>query len=188
VKVLLADTHPERAELAAAALSGAAQVARIGPRESLLDAVRRAGADLVLVDMGRPDRDGLEALRALRAHASLPVVLFVDDDDPAFMRDAIAAGVSSYNVVGASMPDVKVVIRVAVALFDRYRQIEAELRRAEEQLDERALIARAKTVLMRRHGLSEPDAYRRLRRRAMESQKRIVDVAAQIMTAAERLE
>jgi response regulator NasT len=181
VKVLLADNDAERADLVASALSGTAQVARIGPRESLLDAVRRADADLVLVDMGRPDRDGLEALRALRAHVPLPVVLFVDDDDPAFMHDAIAAGVSSYNVVGVSMPDVKVVIRVAVALFDRYRRMEGELRRAEEQLEERALIARAKTVLMRRHSLSEPDAYRRLRRRAMESQRRIVEVAAQIM-------
>ena len=185
MKVLLADNDAERAELVAAALDGTAQVARIGPRESLLDGVRRAGADLVLVDMGRPDRDGLEGLQALRAHAPVPVVLFVDDDDPAFMHDAIAAGVSSYNVVGASLPDVKVVIRVAVALFDRYRRMEAELRRAEEQLEERALIARAKTVLMRRHGLSEPDAYRRLRRRAMESQKRIVEVAALIMAAAE---
>jgi response regulator NasT len=185
VKVLLADNDAERAELVAAALSGTAQVARIGLRESLLDAVRGAGADLVLVDMGRPDRDGLEALRALRAHVPLPVVLFVDDDDPAFMHDAIAAGVSSYNVVGASMPDMKVVIRVAVALFNRFSQIESELRRAEEQLEERALITRAKTVLMRRHSLSEPDAYRRLRRRAMESQKRIVDVAAQIMATAE---
>jgi response regulator NasT len=108
VKVLLADSDAERADLVAAALSGAAQVERIGLEETLLDAVRRARADLVLVDMGRPDRDGLEALRALRAHAPLPVVLFVDDDDPAFMKDAIAAGVSSYNVVGASMPDVKV--------------------------------------------------------------------------------
>ena len=185
MKVLLADNDADRADLVAVALRDSAQVARIGPRESLLDAVRRAGADLVLVDMGRPDRDGLEALRALRAHAPLPVVLFVDDDDPAFMHDAIAAGVSSYNVVGASMPDVKVVIRVAVALFDRFRQIEAELRRAEEQLEERALITRAKSVLMRRHGLSEPDAYRRLRRRAMESQKRIVEVAVQIMATAE---
>ena len=111
MKVLLADNDAERADLVAAALSGAAQVSRIGPQESLLDAVRRARADLVLVDMDRPDRDGLEALRALRAHAPLPVVLFVDDDDPDFMHDAIAAGVSSYNVFGASMPDVKVVIR-----------------------------------------------------------------------------
>ncbi len=185
MKVLLADNDAERAELLAAALSGAAKVSRVGPRETLLDGVRRASADLVLVDMGRPDRDGLEALRALRAHAPLPVVLFVDDDDPTFMNEAIAAGVSSYNVVGASMPDVKVVIRVAVALFDRYRQMESELRRAEEQLEERALITRAKSVLMRRHSLSEPDAYRRLRKRAMESQKRIVDVAAQIMATAE---
>ncbi len=185
MKVLLADRDAARANLLAAALEDAAEVTRIGMRESLPDAVRRTDADLVLLGMGRPDRDGLEALRVLRAHVPLPVVLFVDDDDPAFMRDAIAAGVSSYNVVGASMPDVKVVIRVAVALFDRYRQIEADLRRAEEQLEERTLIDRAKTVLMRRHNLSEPDAYRRLRSRAMESQRRIVEVAAQIMAAAE---
>lgn len=188
MKVLLADSDAERAELVAAALGNSAEVARIELGENLLDAVRRAEADLVLVDMGRPDRDALEALRALRAHAPLPVVLFVDHDDPDFMRDAIAAGVSSYNVVGVSMPDVKIVIRVAVALFHRYRQVEVDLRRAEEQLEERALITRAKTVLMRRHGLSEPEAYRRLRKRAMESQKRIVDVAAQIMATTGGLE
>ena len=179
--MLLADTDPERAELLAEALAREAEVVRVQAHESLPEAVRREAADLVVVDMGRPDRDALEAVRALCARRRLPIVLFVDDDDPDFMREAIAAGVSSYNVVGAALPDIKPIMRVAIALFDRYRRMEDDLRRAEEQLEERALIARAKAALMRRHSLSEPEAYRALRRRAMEGRERIVDVAARLL-------
>jgi two-component system, response regulator / RNA-binding antiterminator len=185
VKVLLADANSERAQSVEQSLAaaGATSVLRPLSGENLRDAVARTLPDLVIVDMARPDRDSLDDIRHLSRHDPRPVVMFVDHDDDAFMEAAIEAGVSSYNVVGAALPDVKPIVRAAVAMFRRYRQVERDLHKAEASLKERALIDQAKSLLMRQRGLSEPEAYRLLRRSAMDRNKRIIDIAAAILAA-----
>lgn len=180
LRVLLADSNSERALAVADALAepGVMEILRAPPGENLPDAVAALAPDVVIVDMALPDRDGLEAIRALNAHTPRPVVMFVDRDDPAFMEEAIAAGVSSYNVVGVALPDMKPIVTAAVALFRRFRRVEEELERAKATLDERRILDRAKGLLMRRRGIGEPEAYRWLRRKAMNENRRIVDVAA----------
>ena len=185
MRVLLADADPERAPAVETALrhAGASDLLRPNLGEPLLDAVARLAPDVVIVDMERPDRDTLDDVRHLTRHAPHPIVMFVDQDDPAFMEDAIQAGVSSYNVVGTRLPDIKPIIQAAIAMFRRFSQIEAELRRAEAGLQERAVIDRAKTVLIRTRRMSEPEAYRWLRRQAMDRGRRIADVATELLEA-----
>ncbi|MDZ5649574.1 ANTAR domain-containing response regulator [Nitrospirillum sp. BR 11828] len=190
MKVLIADTvHPAdpgrivEADLMAA---GATDIVRLGPGELLADAVARTAPDLVIVDMARPDRDGLDDIRAISRHDPRPIVMFVDQDDPAFMEAAIEAGVSSYNVVGASLPVLKPVVQAAVAMFRRYRQVETSLHKAETSLREREVVDQAKALLMRQRGMAEPDAYRWLRRQAMEQSRKLAAVAADIVAAAEQ--
>ena len=185
MKVLLADANSERAESVEQSLAaaGATAVLRPLPGENLREAVARVAPDLVIVDMARPDRDSLDDIRHVARHDPRPVVMFVDRDDDAFMEAAIEAGVSSYNVVGTALPDVKPIVRAAVAMFRRYRQVECDLHKAEASLKERALIDQAKSLLMKQRGLTEPEAYRLLRRSAMDRGKRIVDIAAAILAA-----
>jgi two-component system, response regulator / RNA-binding antiterminator len=187
VKILLADDDADRVRLLMQALAADRGVAvlRLQPGEPLLEAVAAHEPDVVLVDMARPDRDALESLRQLSASDPRPIALFVDQDDPAFMEAAIAAGVSSYNVVGTPPPDVKPILRAAVALFRRHQQTRAALDSAETRLEERSIIDQAKTRLIRQRRLSEPDAYRWLRRSAMSSGQRIVDVARKLLHEAE---
>ena len=137
--------------------------------------------DVVLVDMGRPDRDALDGIRLISARTPRAVVLFVDQDDPGFMEEAISAGVCSYNAMGMPPPDVKPVLRAAVALFRRHQQARDELKAAETLLGERALIDRAKALIIKQRRVSEPDAYKWLRRQAMSSARRIVDVASDLL-------
>lgn len=183
LRVLLADADPDRAPAVEAALhaAGATALLRPAPGETLFHAVARLAPEVVIVDMARPDRDALDDLRHLTRRDPRPIVMFVDSDDPAFMEAAIEAGVSSYNVVGTALPDIKPIIHAAIAMFRRFSQIEAELRRAEQTLQERAVIDRAKTLLIRTRRVSEPDAYRWLRRQAMDSGRRIADVAAELL-------
>ncbi|MFO1072519.1 MAG: ANTAR domain-containing protein [Geminicoccaceae bacterium] len=183
MKVLLADADPQRVQLLETQLrdAGATQVVRPRAGESLLDAVARARPDVVIVDMARPDRDALDGIRHVTRDAPRPVVMFVDRDDPAFMEAAIEAGVSSYNVVGAALPDVKPIVAAAVALFRRHHRVALELRRAEASLRERQVVDRAKALLMRQRRLSEPEAYRWLQRRAMDSGRRLAEVAAELV-------
>ena len=140
-------------------------------------AVAAFAPDIVLVDMARPDRDALDGIRQVTARDPHPIVLFVDEDDPNFMEEAIGAGVSSYNVLGVPPPDVKPILRAATALFRRHQEARDGQVQAETQLKEREIVDRAKAILIRERRLGEPEAYRWLRKQAMTSGKRIADVA-----------
>jgi len=183
MRVLLADANLDRAASVADRLAeaGTAEILRLEPGESLAQAVSRHRPDVVIVDMARPDRDQLDSIREVASRHPSPIVLFVDRDDPAFMEAAIEAGVSSYNVVGTALPDVKPIVETAVILFRRYRQVETELRKAEASLKERALIDKAKAKIMQERRMSEPDAYRWLRRQAMDRGRRIADIAVELL-------
>jgi response regulator NasT len=183
MKILLADDEVERAGAVARVLAAdpGLIVLRLKPGESLAEAVLALQPDVVLVDMARPDRDALDGIRQVTAMHPRPVVLFVDEDDPLFMEEAIGAGVSSYNVLDIPPPDVKPILRAAVALFRRHQQAQDDLAQAESRLAERAIIDRAKAVLIRQRRLSEPDAYKWLRRQAMSSGRRIVDIASELV-------
>ena len=187
MKILLADDDAERAGNLIRVLSAdpTLTVLRLQPDESLLDAVASHAPDVVLADMALPDRDALESLRLLSVHNPRPIVLFVDQDDPQFMEAAISAGVSSYSVVNTPPVDVKPILRAAVALFRQHQQTRAALHSAETRLMERTLIEQAKARLIRERRLSEPDAYRWLRKSAMASGRRIVDVARELLRAGE---
>ncbi|WP_428534057.1 ANTAR domain-containing response regulator [Rhodopila sp.] len=183
----MADDDAERAGAVARVLAAdpGLSVLRLKPDESLADAVAALAPDVVLVDMARPDRDALDGIRQVAALDQRPVVLFVDQDDPAFMEEAILAGVSSYNAIGTPPPDVKPILRAAVALFRRHQRARDDLRQAETRLHERAVIDRAKAILIKQRRLSEPDAYKWLRRTAMTRGRRIVDVAGELVKTME---
>jgi two-component system, response regulator / RNA-binding antiterminator len=186
LRILLADDEVERAGAIARVLAAdaALTVLRMRAGQPLADAVAELAPDVVLVDMARPDRDALDGIRRVSTDMPRPVVLFIDEDDPAFMEDAISAGVSSYNAVGTPPPDVKPILRAAVALFRRHQQATTELRQAETRLQERAISDRAKAILIRQRRVSEPDAYKWLRRTAMSRGRKIVDIARDVVANA----
>jgi response regulator NasT len=187
MKVLLADDDAERAGALAGVLvaDSSLTVLHLDAGTSLADAVMTLAPDIVLVDMARPDRDALDGIRQVTALNTKPVVLFVDEDDPAFMEDAISAGVSSYNAAGVKPPDVKPILRAAAAMFRRHRQARQDLLDAEARLQARGVIDRAKAILIRQRRISEPDAYKWLRRTAMSKGRRIVDIATDIVRESE---
>ncbi len=186
LKVLVADSNAERAALLEERLReiSDAVIRRVPTGGSLLDAVAAEIPDVVIVDMARPDRDALDDLRRVSTDNPRPVVMFVDRDDRAFMEDAIAAGVSSYNVVGAAFPDVKPIVMAAVVIFRKYQQLATDLHQARTSLMERETIDHAKALLMKERNVDEPQAYRWLRRKAMNESKRIAVVAAELLGSA----
>ncbi len=183
LKVLLADSDAGRAIAIEQRLREItdAVIVRVPAGGTLLDAVSAEAPDVIIVDMARPDRDGLDDLRRVSIDNPRPIIMFVDRDDRGFMEDAIAAGVSSYNVVNAAFPDVKPIVMAAVAIFRKHQQVEADLHQARITLLERDNVDRAKAMLMRQRKFDEPQAYRWLRRKAMNESKRIATVAAELL-------
>lgn len=186
MKILIANSDGSQSRAFAAQLQAQQDdfdVTSVGAGEDLLAAVQRVAPDFVIVDMARPDRDGLDSLRALSTRQMLPVVMFVDDDDPAFMEEAISAGVSSYHVYDVALPSIKPILRIAMAYFKRSRDLNSRLIEAEQQLNARQTIEAAKRLLMSKDNLSEPSAHRFLQRRAMDQQKKLIEVAAELLSS-----
>lgn len=183
MRILLADDNAARVGALTEVLSADPGLTILRPRsgELLADAVAALSPDVVLVDMARPDRDALEGIRVVTSNVPRPIVLFVDQDDDAFMEDAIRAGVSSYNVLGVPPPDVKPILRAAIAMFRHHQSTQAELRNAATRLRERETIDRAKAILIRQRRVTEPEAYRWLRKSAMSTGRRIADIAKEIV-------
>lgn len=188
--ILIAYTDSERALALAARLAdqhGDARV-RIAPAHcNLTDLVSADRPDIIIVDMGRPDRDSLDQLRSV-AIARTPVMLFVDEDDPAFMEEVIDAGVMSYHVNASAIPDIKPILRSAIALYRQASARESRLITAETELADRRHIDAAKRLLIRRDRMSEPVAHRFLQRWAMENQVKLADIARALLDEAGRTE
>lgn len=181
LKILLIDANSTRAQALAEKLSqaGFAEILRATEATNMSKTVEEAKPDLIIVDMALPDRDALEDIRAVSGEH--PIVMFAGSDDPAFAEEAIAAGVCSYNLSGVTLQDVRPILASAIALFRRYRRVEVELAVAKAKLEERRLIERAKAILMRGRGMTEPEAYRWLQKRAMDENRRLAQVVAEIV-------
>ena len=186
LKVMIVDEVVERAEVLQQALAQAGyEVVAYMP--STFDLHRQVGAvkpDIVIIDTDSPDRDTLENLIVLSRDDPRPIVMFTHDGDSEKIRAATQAGVSAYVVDGMAAERIGPIIDAAVARFDQYYALKREFDEIEEQLADRKIIERAKGILMKSRGLSEDDAYRALRKRAMENNSRLVDVARQLVAVA----
>jgi len=181
--ILLIDADADRARALEEKLSGFARIVR-AHEDDMAREVEAIRPDLVIIDMSLPDRDALEDIRTVAA--ANPVVMFAGTDDPDFAREAIAAGVCSYNLSGVAYADIKPVMASAIALFQRYRHVETELAAARALLEERRLIERAKAILMRDRKMTEPEAYRWLQKKAMNESRKLAQIVAEFVETHEK--
>lgn len=151
------------------------------------DCVLRLAPDVVIVDSESPSRDTLENLATVSSTSPRPVVVFSEDPSAEPMQRALQAGVSAYVVAGLQPRRLLPVLQVAMARFEQDRALRRQLDAAQTQLGERKLIERAKGILMDDVGLSEEQAWRHLRKLAMDRGQRLAQVAERIIDARELL-
>jgi len=137
--------------------------------------------DMVIIDSESDARDVLEHIVIATRDEPRPIVLFTDDQTPSSVDAAIAAGVSAYIVDGLQAERVKPVLDVALARFKREQKLLDELSDTRRQLADRKLIERAKGLLMAKNGLSEEQAFQRLRSMAMNKKLKLAEVAQRIL-------
>jgi len=189
LRVLVVDESAERADTLRDGLARAGHevVATLSSPLELLRAVERVQPDVIIIDTDSPTRDVLEHLVVVSRNQPRPIVMFARDDDADTIREVTRAGVSAYVVDGLEPARVKAIVEVACARFDQFQQLREALAAAEDRLVERKLVERAKGLLMQARGLSEDEAYRALRRMAMDRNKRLADVAQAVVDTAELL-
>jgi response regulator NasT len=140
--------------------------------------------DVIVIDLGNPNRDMLENMFQLSRAVKRPIAMFVDRSDKASIEAAVEAGVSAYVVDGLKQERVKPILDMAISRFNAFSRMTRELEEARSELENRKLVDRAKGILMATRGLSEADAYALLRKTAMNQNRKISEIAQSLITAA----
>jgi len=189
MRVLVVDESEERAEILREGLrlAGHEVTASLTSAVALLKTIEELAPDVIVIDTESPSRDVLEHLVVMSRHTPRPVVMFASDGTPETIREAVRAGVSAYVVDGLDPARVRPIVEAAVARFEELQDLRGQLAEANLRLDERKLVDRAKGILMKTRGLNEEDAYRALRRMAMDKNRRIGEVARNVIEMADLL-
>jgi response regulator NasT len=160
-------------------------LAALPPDADLEEQISKLQPDVIIVD--EQSDAALRQVVAATANARRPIVCFTEDGDRQKMHLAIEAGVSAYVVAGLSAERVKAVLDVAIARFEVEQKLRVELSETKIKLAERKVIERAKGLLMERHHCTEDDAYRKLRRLAMDKNLKLSEVAQRMLDFADLL-
>lgn len=147
------------------------------------EAVRHA-PDVVVIVEPQPSELTFRSIELMAATLPLPVLMFVNDGDVTRMDRALALGVAGYVVQGYKPQRLRPLLHLAQARFRRERELRAQLDDMSHRYEERKLIDRAKGVLMRARQMSEDEAFRVLRTASMHSNRRVGQVAQQIIESA----
>ena len=184
MKIAIIDENRARASIIEEGLAGIeGDIHVITGREGLLAKIEQIAPDIVLIDLGNPSRDVLEEYFAVSRALARPIAMFVDESDDDAIAASIDAGVSAYVVDGLAAGRIRPLLDLAVKRFNAFARLQADLAEAKGKLAERETIDRAKRILMDSKRITEPEAYAELRRKAMSSSRRIIDIAEAVVTA-----
>ena len=186
LRILLVDQNITRASILEEGLreAGYTNVTVVRDMQNLLRRIVDADPDVICIDLENPNRDVLEQMFQVSRAVRRPVAMFVDRSDSDMIKAAVESGVGAYVVDGLKKERVKAVLDMAISRFKAFNDLREELDRAKQALDERKVVERAKGILMKERGLTEEAAYVLLRKAAMSDNKRVVEIAQAVITAA----
>jgi response regulator NasT len=186
LRILLVDQNADRAAILEEGLreAGCRDITIVREMHSLMRRILEVDPDVIFIDLENPNRDVLEQMFQVSRSVRRPIAMFVDQADTESIHRAVQSGVGAYVVDGLHKDRVKTILDTAVGHFNTFNQLREELERANQALEDRKLIERAKGILMKERGVNESDAYGLLRTAAMNENRRIIDVARGVVSAA----
>ena len=133
--------------------------------------------DLAVLDVKMPRLDGIEAARRILAERPIPIVMLTAYGQEELVSRAVEAGVFGYLVKPFRESDLLPAIQTARARHEELASLREEADSLAEALAARKAIERANGLLMAREGLSEEEAFKRLRKASQLSGKPLKVVA-----------
>jgi response regulator NasT len=175
LRVLIANQRADRLAVVAAAVASLGHeviareidVADVGP------VTARERPDVALVGLGDSSEHALELIGKIVHEAACPVIALLHARDPAFLREASKRGVFAH-INDAEVEDWQSAIDIVLRRFAEYHALQGAFGR-------RALIERAKGILMERHRIPEADAFELLRENARTDNRKLIDLATAIV-------
>jgi len=152
-----------------------------------VELARQLRPDVVFMDIKMPRMNGLEAAAVIGEERIAPVVMVTAFSQSEQIEEASRAQAMAYVVKPFSRSDIIPAMRIAMSRYAEARLLEDEVSDLTERLETRKAVDRAKGILMAK-GLSEPEAFQRLQRLAMDKRKTLRDIAEALVLADEALD
>jgi two-component system, response regulator / RNA-binding antiterminator len=175
LRVLIANQRPERLELVTQAVQalGHDVVARELEVTEVGEVTRRERPDVALVGLGESSEHALELIERIVHEAACPVIALLDAKDPAFVNEAAKRGIFAYLTDG-DPEDLQSALEIVLRRFAEYHNLEGAFGR-------RAMIERAKGILMAIHGVDEQEAFEILRSHSQHNGRKLIDLAEAVV-------
>jgi AmiR/NasT family two-component response regulator len=135
--------------------------------------------DLAIVVVHKDDEHALALIQETVEYASGPVIAQTRDGDVEFVAQAAERGISAW-IESASPEIVQGAIEVALRRYEEAARLQVKVDQLESALERRAVIERAKGIVMERHGVDERAAFELMRDHARAQNRRVVDVAVAV--------
>jgi two-component system, response regulator PdtaR len=137
--------------------------------------------DLVIMDVKMPKMDGIDAASIIAERRIAPVVILTAFSQRELVERARDAGAMAYLVKPFGRKDLVPAVELAVSRFRELIALENEVAGLTDRLETRKAVERAKGLLMARHGLTEPEAFRWIQRNAMDRRTTMKAVAQAVV-------
>ena len=156
-------------------------VAEAKDGEEAVALARSERPDLILLDVKMPRLDGIEAARRILDERPIPIVMLTAYGQQELVARAAEAGVFGSLVKPFREQDLLPAIHTARARHEELQALREEAESLQEALAARKVIERAKGLLMEKEGLTEDEAFSRLRRASQASQRPLKVIAEAVV-------
>src|SRR5215218_3930095 len=171
LRVLIANERRDRLALVAPIVAelGHEVIAREIEVDDVGAVTSRERPDVALVGLGESSEHALHMIERIVREAACPVIALIHAPDAAFVREASKRGVFAY-VSDRDAEDWQSSIDIVLRRFAEYHDLEGAFGR-------RAVIERAKGILMERHSIDEERAFDLLREQSRAGNRKLLDLA-----------
>jgi response regulator NasT len=185
LRVVLAEDEPAVAASVVEQLRalGHRVVGEAGTGDAAVRLAAEQRPDVVIMDIRMPDCDGIEAARRIAEESAIPVVFLSGHFDEELLAGVTAAGGLAYLLKPATSDQLQAALELARTRFAEMEDLKEHIARLNRALEVRKLVARAKGVLMQRHGITEQEAHRRMQQEASRANLKLVELARAIISA-----
>jgi len=175
LRVLIANERKDRLALVVPIVValGHEVIAREVDAEDVGTVTARERPDVALVGLGESSEHALELIDKIVREAACPVIVLLHAPDPAFVKQASKRGVFAH-ISDDDVEDWESSIDIVLRRFAEYHDLQGAFGR-------RALIERAKGILMERHSIDEGSAFEMLRARSRSDNRKLIDLAAAVV-------
>jgi AmiR/NasT family two-component response regulator len=178
LRVLIADGLNLRWDAVTAAVASLGHEV-IGRKTTLADVGSVTASewpDVALVIVEESSAQALQLIRRITHEATCPVIAILDVEDRDFVDQAARLGIFAHIVGGKGLEELQGSIDIALQRFAEYHDLQGAFGR-------RAVIERAKGILMERRSIEEEEAFNMIREHSRRTHRKVVDVAEAILTS-----